>query len=217
MKRRYSIPVGEVFGDLTVLGEASRDGYASGAVRWLCRCICGTTVSHAGDRVRNGGATSCGCGKGKHVSIAKTRHGHARRQHGGKISPTYRSWVAMIGRCLHATHKDYPDYGARGITVCDRWCTFDNFLADMGDRPDGTTLDRYPNQSGNYEPGNCRWANKYEQARNTRSCYLTADIVNEIRGRWEHGEPQRSIARRMNIPWPNVNNVVRRVSWKDVP
>jgi hypothetical protein len=91
-------------------------------------------------------------------------HGHTR---GRKISPTYWSWLGMIGRCGYAKHPCFSRYGGRGVKVCERWKTFDNFLADMGERPNGMTLDRLDNAQ-DYEPGNCRWATRKEQARQNR-------------------------------------------------
>lgn len=91
-------------------------------------------------------------------------HGHAV---GGKRSPTYNSWRAMIYRCTYERHPYYPDYGGRGITVCDRWRTFANFLADVGIRPEGLTLERV-DVDGNYEPGNVTWADNYVQRWNRR-------------------------------------------------
>jgi hypothetical protein len=96
--------------------------------------------------------------------MARAIHGHAI---GGKPTPTYESWNAMLDRCLSEWCPDYARYGAKGITVCDRWLNFENFLADMGERPLGTTLDRKDN-SGNYEPSNCRWADSTVQHRDQR-------------------------------------------------
>lgn len=83
-------------------------------------------------------------------------------------TPTYVSWSSMKERCNNTNHIHYKNYGGRGITVCERWDLFVNFLEDMGERPEGTTLDRYPDKDGNYEPGNCRWATWQEQNKNRR-------------------------------------------------
>lgn len=95
-------------------------------------------------------------------SVGKECHGgwkHHRR--------TWRSWKSMRFRCYDPKAKHYMHYGGRGIIVCERWIhSFENFLADMGDRPDGASLDRFPNLNGNYEPGNCRWATRHEQREN---------------------------------------------------
>ncbi len=100
-------------------------------------------------------------------SNANWRHGHTvSRQH----SRTYDSWANMIARCTQVNHHKYPRYGGRGIQICQRWRdSFSNFLSDMGERPNGKTLDRFPNNDGNYEPGNCRWATPKEQSANKDS------------------------------------------------
>lgn len=92
--------------------------------------------------------------------VANTTHGMARK-------PTYISWSNMWQRCRNPKHPDHHNYGGRGIKVCERWSSFENFLADMGERPVGRTLERM-NTDGDYEPGNCRWATHREQMRNVR-------------------------------------------------
>ena len=107
---------------------------------------------------------------------ARIKHGLTRQ--GQKWTPEYESWASMMTRCRNPRHKDYAIYGGRGVTVCGRWHAFENFLKDMGARPQGTSLDRFPNRDGNYEPGNCRWATPLEQGNNTRR-----NVVLEFQGR----------------------------------
>jgi hypothetical protein len=110
----------------------------------------------------------------------KTKHGHHRRQNGRHHpSPTYISWFGMLTRCRNSKQRCYANYGGRGISVCERWLTFETFLADMGERPLGLTLDRI-NNDGNYEPGNCRWATAKEQRANQRPKH--PDQVNTTSG-----------------------------------
>ncbi|MGN8062766.1 hypothetical protein ACTJK4_14000 [Ralstonia sp. 22111] len=95
---------------------------------------------------------------------------HPNERHGQSNSPTWKSWRSMRDRCGNPGSRSYSDYGGRGISVCERWNLFENFLADMGERPSRRhSIDRYPNTDGNYEPTNCRWATPAEQARNRRS------------------------------------------------
>lgn len=108
------------------------------------------------------------------------------RHHGFSRSKTYQSWLNMKKRCNLPSNKAYKHYGGRGIAVCERWNKFENFLADMGERPDGMTLDRYPDNDGNYEPSNCRWATSSQQHRNTRVChYITVNGVTKSSAEWE--------------------------------
>lgn len=106
--------------------------------------------------------------------------------HGKSRTPAYVSWTAMIARCLNPGHKSYGRYGGRGITVCDRWLVFENFLADMGEKPSlQHSLDRYPNGQGNYEPGNVRWATLREQRENhANNIVLTHNGTTQTLSRW---------------------------------
>src|SRR5689334_16025277 len=109
-------------------------------------------------------------------SLAHRRHGHTI---GRAYTPTYHSWQAMLARCRYIERDADKKHAGRGIAVCAEWQAFENFLADMGPRPDGMTLDRIDND-GAYEPGNCRWATPRDQARNRRNARLTFDAAVEV-------------------------------------
>ena len=148
------------FGRITLLAWSHTS--ASGQTFWLGRCDCGVIKPFDVGQLVAGKSASCGCARPK----AKPQRPRAPT-HGMYGTPTYRSWQNMKQRCLNPKHHKYRLYGARGITVCDRWLHFPNFLADMGPRPPDTTIDRI-DPDGHYEPGNCRWASPALQRQNQR-------------------------------------------------
>ena len=155
---------GKRYGRLLVLGLCDDSGNYSHA-HWLCKCDCGNTHAAAGTKLRSGEILSCGCYRKDNTTALMTRHGHSKR---GNVSKTYMVWQSMINRCNRPTSKDFKYYGARGIQVCVRWTdSFELFLLDMGEKPDGLSIDRV-NNDGNYEPSNCRWATATEQQANSR-------------------------------------------------
>lgn len=147
---------GECFNLLTVVRPLGRRGKCSQPY-YLCRCVCGNEREVNGYNLTGGKVKSCGC--------LVWKHGHSS---GGKVSRTWASWRSMRERCLDPNHRGYAYWGGRGVTVCERWGSFENFLSDMGERPLGMTLDRIDND-GNYESGNCRWATPKQQILNSRS------------------------------------------------
>ncbi len=164
MAKHKPITVGERFGRLVVLGLAERESPRKRNYLYECKCDCGGEALVKPKSLRTEGTRSCGCLYRETRITSSLTHGHSI---GRMPSRTYRIWAGMIARCTRPATQHYPRYGGSGITVCERWMKFENFLADMGPRPPKKTLDRFPNKRGGYEPGNCRWATTTQQARNT--------------------------------------------------
>lgn len=194
------------YGRLLVLDRAP----LVGKVRWRCICECGNESVVTACNLRSGHVSSCGCLQKETASaraIARnTIHGHNTVE---KQSPTWQSWRSMISRCTKKSHRSYQDYGDRGIAVCDHWKEFVNFLADMGERPIGKTLDRI-DVNGNYEPKNCRWATKSEQQRNRTDTRLNQEIVIEIK---TSNATQRELAEKFGVDRSVVSRIKGGKAW----
>ena len=164
--------MGKTFGRLTVTKRLANDW--RGQSVWKCVCVCGNTTTVGGWNLRNGLTKSCWCLK-KETAIkmgaGNVTHGHWK---GGTPTPEWTIWTAMKNRCLNKRHRQYRNYGGRGITVCKRWMRFEHFFADMGRRPEGRgrkiatySIERINNNKG-YHPKNCKWATAKEQCDNRR-------------------------------------------------
>jgi len=191
MSRRIDL-TGQTFGRILITEE----GAQRGDVRYwkgVCSCEDQTPVEVSRNNLRSGHTRSCGC-----LSRERTT------THGKNGSPVYSTWQHMKTRCYNPRDKHYASYGGRGISVCSRWLeSFENFYEDMGDPPEGMTLDREAND-GNYCKENCRWATKSQQQRNRRNTHLLiyrgetkclADWAEEM---GIHAETLRS---RLNLGW----------------
>lgn len=163
------------FGRLVVVEQA--DNNNRGQVTWKCKCDCGNIKIICSASLVRGSTNSCGCLQKEDVKKRSTKHGMRK-------TLTYKIWAGMLQRCNNWNDPSYKDYGGRGITVCERWLKFENFFADMGEKPHGLTIDRIDNDLGYYKE-NCKWATQAEQVRNQR---LSVKSKTGIRGvYWDKG------------------------------
>ena len=150
---------GNKYGRLTVINRSNDKGRR---VKWFCACDCGGSKEIVSDQLISGKTNSCGCLKKESIAAVNFSHGLCKTRE-------YRSWAHAKARCGNPKDAKFAAYGARGISMCDRWkLSFEVFISDMGRAPAGHTLDRI-NVNGNYEPSNCRWATLKQQANNTRA------------------------------------------------
>ena len=177
---------GRRFGRLEVKSYA---GLSGSKAYWDCRCSCGALTRVAGQLLRGGKSTSCGCYRAELMSATK-------RTHGMTGTPEYNAYSAMLGRCLNENNHKFEHYGGRGIKSCGRWKeSFANFYEDMGARPAEHTLDRI-DVNGDYEPANCRWATATQQAQNkTTNINLTHQGETKCLTQW---------ARELEVPLPTA-------------
>lgn len=187
--------VGKRFGRLTAIEPISVVKSGRRRTFWRCQCDCGAEVSAVRDSILRGDVQSCGCLQKKGAKERRTTHGLSS-------SPEYKSWSGMRDRCNNPRNRAYRNYGARGITVCERWESFDAFLADMGKRPSPRhSVDRIENDRG-YEPGNCRWATKKTQGRNRRGLIATASTSS-----------LKEAAEASGITYGTAHSRVHRLGW----
>lgn len=200
------------FGKLLAVSLAGKN--PQGKALWLCQCDCGNQKIIRQTSLTSGDTTSCGCHRIaiSKINIKGAAYKHGQSQRRGEFAKEYSAWAHMIQRCYDKNSKDYKSYGAQGISVCNRWrfgednkSGFECFLEDVG--PSTTkdhSLDRFPNISGNYEPENCQWSTRKEQAQHTkRNMWITYQGKTLLSNDWARlsGIDPHTIRMRINRGW----------------
>lgn len=211
--RKYYVEIGQQFDRWTVIALAKPS--KKNEKFWIVRCLCGNEGRVSNWALGSGNSLSCGCLRRERAAVARVTHGETRTVDGKIVcTPEYHSWSSMIQRCYKSYVASYKSHGARGITVCSRWLeSFQNFLDDMGRKPDPTwSLDRIDN-NGNYEPGNVRWASSKIQSRNTsRNRYLTVGSETILLVEWAEktGVNYATLRCRLEAGWSPERAIINR-------
>jgi hypothetical protein len=205
MSKAHSTPIaGDKFGRWIIASPLVRHNSRD---YFECRCDCGTIKLVRKSKLLDGTSRSCGCLRNDNLTTHGATKNNIRRE-----SHEYWIWNTIVQRCTNPKVKNWMDYGGRGITVCDRWLKYENFIADMGKRPTAEhSIDRDDNEAG-YSPENCRWATRQEQATNKRNNHLI-----ELFGRCQHlagwareyGIDHTLIISRLSRGWSEVDAVTK--------
>jgi hypothetical protein len=208
-----NIKEGDRFGRLLAVSFLESRGWTR---LWVCRCDCGAEKIVRAGNLRSGHTTSCGCFRrensaqlGRNVSASNVTHGMSKTR-------MYGIWEGMMSRCYSEKNRAYHNYGGRGIGVCERWHKFEGFLNDMGERPDGLTLDRIDN-NGNYSKSNCRWATRTEQQNNLRkNRFVSANGERMTIAQWARrtGLKPATIHTRLRYGWTEQDTATRPLNWR---
>ena len=193
--------IGHKFGRLTILKEGASIKYGKTTMRKVwCKCECGIEKEIDFNSIKSGKSTSCGCFNRENAKKLHTKHGMAMLKTGVR-HPDYCIWMKMKSRCFNPNDKSYPNYGGRGISVCNRWKnSFEDFISDMGWRPDKNYSIERIDYNGDYCPENCRWIYKSEQSKNTRRIKFV-----EYNGVWFC---LSDICRILNLPYSTMRHRV---------
>jgi len=195
---------GNTFSRLTVISQDKKVGKH---LMWNCVCTCGNHTKVSTTHLRQRKIHSCGC-------LRDSCAGDRARTHGMTGTTEYRSWQKMKERCLVKACKDFKNYGARGITICERWLnSFENFFADMGEKPKGYSIERINNELG-YNPENCKWATVSEQNSNTRyNVYVTYNGETMMIRDWSRrlGGGDWLVGSRLKRGWDDIRAITQPV------
>lgn len=195
--------IGMRFGKLTVTCRSEKT--SSAGALWVCNCDCGGSTITTSLKLRSGHTSSCGCMR-KAASQSLVTHGQSNK------TKTYRTWKEMRQRCMNPNSDKWKWYGGRGIKICDRWSDYAMFLEDMGERPEGKTIDRIDND-GDYEPNNCHWATQLEQTRKQSKNTLNEITVIQLRIDRASGMTYQAIAEKYGISKTSAHRCAVGKTW----